>query len=368
MTAPIAPLIEVSGPAPARGEQYGRAADTRIRAGLGIYEKLLLKRGLDWPRVLEVAQKLGNKLKRTYPLHIAEIEGIARGAQVHPGEILLLNSRSEVLNLIELGRSAIDELDDGCTSALALPEKTKTGRLLHGQNWDWRPECAETTVVLAVRRETGPDILTYVEAGGLARAGLNSAGIAVTGNNLSCDDDGKHGVGTPISVIRRLILEAPTFADALKAVCASPRTISNNMTISCATDGGQAINLETTPKDVFWSHPEAGVITHANHFTSAIGRAKVTDLGYRSHADTLFRDHRLRKRLTEVGDPLELDHFKSAFRDDFSAPNGVLRTPQHMNGDRISATVATLLMDAEVKHLAVCQSPYHSTHYETYTL
>jgi len=42
---------------------------------------------------------------------------------------------------------------------------------------DWRDACRHSTVVLRIRQSGGPDILTMVEAGMLARAGLNSAGI-----------------------------------------------------------------------------------------------------------------------------------------------------------------------------------------------
>ena len=75
---------------------------------------------------------------------------------------------------------------------------TADGVLLHGQNWDWRAECAETGVVLRIRREDGPDILTFTEAGGLARSGLDSAGIGLTANALECDRDYQRGAGVPL--------------------------------------------------------------------------------------------------------------------------------------------------------------------------
>src|SRR3546814_18654396 len=121
------------------------------------------------------------------------MRGMAEGAGVEVEDILLINARTEILKLA--GRSAAGrgaEEADGCTGAVLLPEATRDGALVHGQNWDWKIECAETGVVLKVRREDGPDYLTFTSAGGLARSGLNAPGHAITANNPACDHDYCH--------------------------------------------------------------------------------------------------------------------------------------------------------------------------------
>src|SRR3546814_1886738 len=60
---------------------------------------------------------------------------------------------------------------DGCTTIIVQPERTPDGTLIHAHNWDWKASCAETCVVLRVRGDGGPDILTFTEAGTLARFG-----------------------------------------------------------------------------------------------------------------------------------------------------------------------------------------------------
>ena len=71
---------------------------------------------------------------------------------------------------------------------------------------DWRAECAETGVLLRIHRDDGPDILTFTEAGGLARSGLNSAGIGLTANALGHNpvDDFLYGMdrNDPHHVVR----------------------------------------------------------------------------------------------------------------------------------------------------------------------
>lgn len=371
MSATLAPpFIEIEGPIVERGLQYGRAADARVKRGAELYKGFLDARGIAWGQAVDATRLLGERLHTLYPRHLEELQAIATGAGVDLAEVMLINGRSEVLNAGAVAMKEQDRvaLDDGCTAAVALPDRTADGRLIHGQNWDWRPECEETAVVVAIRRNDGPDLLTYVEAGGLARAGFNEAGIAVTGNNLSIEGESWSRPGAPLSVIRRLILEAGTYPDALKAVASAPRTVSNNMIVSCAQDTGDAIDLETTPAEIFWVVPEDGLLTHANHFVSPAARAKVVDRGMHTGMDTLYRDRRVRAHLDRCGTRITIDDFKAAFEDRFGHPRAVLRSPDPGSSNQISATVATIIMDAAARVMWVRQSPYRSEEYVRYSL
>lgn len=367
-TAPP-PLVEIEGPVADRGRQYGRAADTRIKLGAGFYQGLLDARGMKWGPVMDTARVLLDRLQGVGPDQHAEILAVAEGAGMDPAEVLLINGRSEVLNAGTMAASQRDreDLDDGCTSAAVLPERTRDGRLLHGQNWDWRQECADFTVVLVVRREDGPDVMTYVEAGGLARAGMNAIGVAITGNNLSTMDESWAKPGVPLSIIRRLALEADSFPGALDAIAQTPRSISNNMTVSFAEAEGEIINLETTPGEVFWQVPEEGILTHANHFVTAAARAKLRDRGMVEGMNSLYRDRRVRRILERDGSAITDQSIRTAFADTFGPPRGVLRAPQP-GSDQISATVASIIMDPGAGRMWVRQRPYLDGDYTEFRL
>lgn len=365
------PLVEIEGPAEARGEAYGRATDTQIKCGVERYQSFLAAKGCTWDAVVRASSLLAGRLEEACPEQYRELNSVAKGAGVDLADVLLINGRSEILNAAGIDIEAEDRkhLDDGCTAAVAMPERTAEGRLIHGQNWDWRPECEDTTVILVVRRSDGPDLMTYVEAGGLARAGFNDAGIAITGNNLQTTDETWAKPGIPLSVIRRLALEAETYPAALQAVASSPRTVSNNMIISCARDGGEAFDLETTPQEIFWLAPDNGLLVHANHFVSLAAQAKVVDAGLLNGMDSLYRDRRVRARLEQAQDKITQSDFEDAFSDTFGHPAAVLRSPvSRSRKQSISATVATILMDAEARMMRVCQSPYKNSEYATYTL
>ena len=172
MIAPF-PLIEVSGPPRERGRQYGRQASTRIARGVAHYTAQLTRASLDAAAIRALVREYLPKIEAFEPAYVEEMRGIAEGAGLDFEAVVLLNARTEILKLGErpdLRAKLPAEAPDGCTGVLALPGATADGRLIHAQNWDWKAECAETAVVLHVHRDDGPDLLTFTEAGGLARS------------------------------------------------------------------------------------------------------------------------------------------------------------------------------------------------------
>jgi isopenicillin-N N-acyltransferase-like protein len=239
------PLITIAGSPHARGVSYGQQAAARIRRGIGHYASQLHGLGLDDAALSRLVGEYLPLIDAFDPSYQDEMRGIASGADVRFEDIALLNARTEILKLASRpdlrARLAASEDPDGCTGVVALPEATKDGTVIHAQNWDWKAECAETAVVLHIRRDDGPDILTFTEAGALARSGLNSAGIAITANYLESDRDYRQ-VGVPLAFIRRKVLEQEQVAQSMRAVYCTAKSASNNMMVSHA--GGIAIDFE----------------------------------------------------------------------------------------------------------------------------
>ncbi len=159
-----------------------------------------------------------------------------------------------------------------------MREATGDGQLIHAQNWDWKEECSETAAwCCASLREDGPDILTFTEAGMLARSGFNAAGISITGNNLESDRDYRQ-IGVPLPMIRRKALESP-----YSGVGAARR-------VRDAEDGfeqyGRAAitraspsTSECAPDETFQLLPQNGLLVHSNHWLSLIALSKLKDTG-----------------------------------------------------------------------------------------
>lgn len=357
-----APLIEISGPPRERGRQYGAQAAARIRLGIAHYSGQLGTTGLDSAGIREIALSFEAQVARFDADMAEEMRGIAEGAEVHPADILLLNARTEILKLAKRRK---DPEPDGCTGLVAMPAATADGRLIHAQNWDWKAECADTSVVLKIRREDGPDILTFTEAGGLARSGLNAAGIAITANYLESDRDYRR-LGVPLALIRRKALMASRLAVAMHAVYTTQKSASNNMIVSHA--GGICIDFECAPDETFQLHPEDGLLVHANHWLSPVALSKLKDTGILNTPDSLYRDIRVRELLAPQRGRITVDAVKAALLDDYETPWSVCRPPRPNLSNNLSATVAQIVMVPAEGRMDVAMLPALDRRFTTYRL
>jgi isopenicillin-N N-acyltransferase like protein len=378
MTTPF-PLIEVSGPPRERGRQYGEQAASRIALGVEHYTAQLARSSCDWPTIRGLVQDYLPHIAAFEPAYVEEMRGIAEGAGLPFETVVLLNARTEILKLGQRSKSERSEVperageagepatsdDDACTGVVALPEATQSRRLIHAQNWDWKVECAETGVVLSIRRDDGPNLLTFTEAGGLARSGLNAAGIAITANYLESDRDYRQ-TGVPLALIRRKVLESEHVALAMRAVYATPKSAANNMIVSHA--GGIAIDFECAPDETFQVHPDHGLLVHANHWVSPVALSKLRDTGVANTPCTLYRDLRVRGLLAPQVGTITRDAVKAALFDDFASPWSVCRPPRETVNGTMTATVAMIVMEPALGIMEIAPLPALNRRFTTYRL
>lgn len=359
------PFVSVSGMPFERGRQYGAAVPSRVRRSIELYGDQLAKLGYDEAEKSRLINEFAREIEAYGPHYLEEMRGIAAGAGVSFEDVVMINARTEVIAKARLEKNIPEdaELDDGCTGAVILPERSASGTLVHGQNWDWKAECAETAIVLRVVREDGPDILTFVEAGGLARCGMNAAGICITANYLESERDFRQA-GVPLAIIRRKVLEQGHFAFAVRAVATTPKACSNNMMIS--TVKGFAVDFECAPDEAFPLYPADGLIVHANHWVSPVALAKLKDTGLTSVPESVYRDWRVRKLLDEAGDKLSAADLKNAFFDDFLSPHAVCRPPRPSMSGNLSATVAMVIMDPAAGTMEVAPLPAINRNFTRY--
>ncbi|EIM26334.1 C45 family autoproteolytic acyltransferase/hydolase [Microvirga lotononidis] len=365
---PTCPLVEISGPPRERGRQYGEQAADRVRLGIEHYSEQLGRNNLTAEGIARLVKRFEPTIDRFDPSYLEEMRGIAEGAGVAFEAVVLLNARTEILKLAQRPddkRDLPDDDPDGCTGVVALPQVTRDGRLIHAQNWDWKVECAGTAVVLKIRREDGPDILTFTEAGALGRSGFNAAGIAITANYLESDRDYRR-LGVPLALIRRKVLEQKQVAASMSAVYTTPKSAANNMIVSQAN--GIAIDFECAPDETFQVHPERGLIVHANHFQSPVALSKLKDTGIINTPDSLYRDLRVRALVEPHLGAVTRDIVKNALFDDFETPWSVCRPPRPNLSNNLSATVAMIVMEPMLGTMEVAMLPALNRTFTTYKL
>ncbi len=363
------PLIEVTGKPFDRGVQHGKAARAQIERGVGHYVDQLEMLGFGRVKIHETARIYLPRMEEYDANCVDEMRGIAKGAELALEDIVFLNARTEIVKLGQTPmlreRAGLEGLSDECTSALALPAATRNGTVIQGQNWDWKLECAESTIVLKIRQDDGPDILTFTEAGGLARSGMNSAGIAITSNYLDCERDYKE-LGIPLLLTRRKMLEATHLPQVTHIVYGTKRSGSNN--IMASHSGGVGYNLECAPDEVFAIFDDDGLITHANHWNAPAAKAKLRDLGIANTPDTLLRDYRVNQILSAERGDITRESFKKAFLDDYQHPYCVCRPPRQSNTMAMSATIASIIMEPELGIMELSILPALNPEYTSYTL
>ncbi|WP_027548938.1 C45 family peptidase [Bradyrhizobium sp. WSM2254] len=362
------PLIEISGPPRERGRQYGQKAAGRIKKGTTHYFAQLKELSLDAKGVAALVRDYLPVIEAFEPSYIEEMRGIAEGADVPFEDVVLLNARTEIIKLANpaiRARLKTPDEPDGCTGVVALPAATANGRLIHAQNWDWKRECAETAVVLKVRRDDGPDLMTFTEAGALGRCGFNAVGIAITANYLQSDRDYRE-VGVPLALIRRKVLEQEHLALAMRAVYCTKKSAANNMIVSHRE--GVAIDFECAPDETFQVHPQNGLLVHANHFVSPVALGKLKDAGIQDTPDSLYRDIRVRDLLQPHIGSITFDTVKSALFDEFAYPWSVCRPPRRNLSNNLSATVAMILMEPASGLMQVAPLPALNREFTSYRL
>lgn len=362
------PLVTLTGAPHERGRQYGTLLSDRIALSARLYGGALEKLGYPEDRRVALIRSYGDRIGEFDAAYVDEMHGIAEGSGIPFEDIVMINARTEIVAVAraELGAAEEDDPDDGCTCALVMPERSETGTLLHAQNWDWRAECAETGVVLRVRRgDDGPDFVTFVEAGGLARSGFNAVGTSITANYLECERDFIQQ-GVPLGAIRRKVLEGSHFAMAIKAVATTPKSCSNNIMLASAA--GFGIDLECAPDEAFPLYPENGLLVHANHWVSPVALSKLRDTGIPYVPESYYRDWRVRRILQQRGEKLGREDLKAALFDDFLTPYSVCRPPRESETNSISTTVAMIVIDAAKGFMEIAPLPALNRTFRSYAL
>lgn len=365
------PTIWVAGSSRDRGRAYGEQARDRIARSIEAYEEVFRAyAGWDWAQVRREAARYQAPIAGFDERYLEEMRGIAQGAALDLEDILSINVRTEVMFAAKAraaeaaSRTGGDGQRQGeCSAFAVLPEASADGHTLLGQNWDWLLHCFDTVVVLAVEQADRPNFVSVVEAGLLAKTGMNSSGLGVATNALVTDTD-RGDPGVPYHVVLRAFMDCENLSDALSAVQRGVRSSSANYLVAHAD--GVAVDMETAPGDfsrVLLEYPDDGVALHTNHFRSPSFDGR--DVSLWVMPDSPFRLQRLSaavRRSRPKG--LSLDTFRGVLGDHANYPSGICCHPDaRMDPHDQGATVASVLMDLTDRRIWLadghpCTTPY----------
>ena len=359
------PVVRIKGDPYERGRQYGTAVPQQIQRSLHNYAQIFQHLiDWEWTAVQQHALTYIPAIQRYRPHLLEEIQGIADSVGVPLADILATNVRTEIINTAHAQAAARE-----CTVFVAHADVTRNGRLLLGQNWDWKPATAESVIVLEVEGANGLNLVTVVEAGLLAKCGFNSAGIGLTTNAMNSSlDRGEPNV--PYHIILRAILEAATLEEAYEAIVGSARASAANYLV--ASQDGRSFNVEVAPGQhdhAFTQRQNEGLFVHTNHYlASELGFVDVLPL---REPDTLLRHDRFYESAAQY-ETLDTAVLHTILADHDNHPSGICchyTQPPHIAEQY--ATIATLIMDLQTATLWLaagnpCQAELQRREYQSF--
>ncbi len=189
------------------------------------------------------------------PWLVAELDAVAEGAGADPLAVFAAS----------IEEIAVEEPAPAsrCSDLVAVPPATPDGHVWAAHNNDLGPE-SEDELIAIEWRVPGDPVSFTIGVGPWISVGFNSAGLALTGNELSPNDD---RVGIPRLLLVRDILRRRTLAEATEAAL-HPRRASSYNNLLSHRDGG-VVSVEGSATDAELLRPdEHGTLAHTNHYTS----------------------------------------------------------------------------------------------------
>lgn len=329
-------VLEVRGDSRARGIQHGQALAVPIRRAVEFYDAFFARHsGLTEDQIRERSRSFFEAAVACNPLLGQEFEGIAEGSRQPLESVIALSARYEIV----YGHLRLGE----CSNVYLGPERTASGCVLLGQNWDWRPEVVAFRAFITARCTDVPDHLTITECGQPGKYGLNEYGIGVAAASLQ----GRapiHGGDQLYVTLQRTMLAATTLEDALAVLDRFAPRATVNFLVASADGRGADVECHSSgqtrhalgPADAYW---------HTNHCRH--GDDPTT------FADSLARGRRWDQHLTPTTQVTETDVI-AWLRDGSAGGDGVFfRRPTENAAATSLMTLASVTMDLGARSMSI---------------
>ena len=344
------PVIELDVNDPViRGEIYGETARSSIKRLFEIYRDLYREStGLTWDEIMSMLGPYFQSASKSAPHLMAEIQGIANGSGLTPAGVFALNARSEILFDLKIHSAE-------CSSLAALPGATSDGSTLLGQNWDWNKDTESCQVILKIHRQGQiPPLVTFTEAGQVAKIGMNGAGLGLVVNTLSAS---KASADTPWIFTARRILESTDTESAVGLLMKHHKGHSMNFMI--AHECGEAVDIETSCVENHILRPNRGFMVHTNHYLKPC-REFFDNRIMDNNPSTQLRLHRIESLLEKKEGSIDAAYIKSVLMDHSDDPFSVCihESDKIVSGMQAIKTCLSIVMDLSGKTIwYTCGSP-----------
>ena len=241
MTPTPIPLLRAAGDHRKVGEQIGAATAAEMA------------RMAAAPFDPELVARYREVTVRHLPWIVEELDGAAEGAGLDP--LAVFAASVEELAPVEA--------PTGCSDLVVTGARTTDGHLLVAHTNDLYAEDEDGIVAIEWRVPDEPVVFT-LGSGPWISVGWNDAGLSVTGNEVSPNDE---RVGIPRLLQVRDVLTRRTLGEAVDASLHPARSSAYNWVL--AHREGTAANVEASATSAGIDEPQDGFLAHTNHYARA---------------------------------------------------------------------------------------------------
>jgi isopenicillin-N N-acyltransferase like protein len=313
--------FKVSGTHYECGRQLGAAHAHALRQAV-LNNTFHVASGLTWDDYRSAAQPYLAATKQAFPWIIEEMRGAADGSGVDFLD-LFTGSIEEIFN-------TPPELTGRCSDFAACAPATG-GHVLLGHNNDLSPATEAHLIAVEWDLPDQPKLFTVGVGGLFPSVGINAAGICLTGNELSPNDERP---GIPRLLIARALLAERTFEDALAVALHPDRASSYNNLIS--SPEGQIVCAEASATDHELLYPEDGWLVHTNHYVHP--RMTQYETAPEQMSTSYSRYDRAFELMDTISQPITADTLKTFLGDHDASPVSLCR-----HGERVKTVFSTVI-------------------------
>ncbi len=264
---PSIETLKIDGDAEAMGRIHGTAFRTEIQTLTEermrlCYDRFWIGEGRATVNPMALAKACWEHQQRYDDLVTAELEGIARAADVPACDLLVTGGFTDFVDALRGGSASGQKpIDDPgqCTAVLVAAKVAADGRPLLAQTWDMHPSATPYIRVLDLRSTDQPAAVVFTVTGCPAMIGVNEHGLAIGINNM-VTSDGRPGVMWT-SVVRRM-LRARNADEALALLNAAPVAGAHHYLLLDAESTGYSVERSPT-RIAVWSLEST--LAHTNH-------------------------------------------------------------------------------------------------------
>lgn len=344
MMPPDLPIVRVAGSHREVGRGIGEACAELVAREVAFDDRLPVGRSRE--QQLALASRYRAMTEPELPWLIEELDGCAEGAGVDP--LALFAASVEEIWYEPRRRATVGR----CSDLVAGPAATVNGHLLVGHNNDLTPSVEQELVAIEKSVEGDP-VMFQIGGAPWLSVGFNSAGLALTGNELSPNDE-RVGISRSHQVFE--IMRARTIDEAVRASLRPDRASSYNNVLTHADGGVACVEGSATDAEIIGLSTE-GTLAHTNHYVCPRMLAYEGDPAYarRSHV----RYERARELLAEHHGRIDERCLREMLSDHQRAPDCLCRHPDRFGGR--SKTVFWCVADVTERRITFGRgNPCHS--------